>query len=142
MTSLRKRLNNVLAELEIIREALNRSGRYPSCCLTLQKNGKISCDVKAPLPKEQFLKECARCRAEIESFLANVRHRGPAASLFTKKTIPYNEEVSETWSKEIGLEVKVWAVRNLFKRGIQLRKSKEENLFPKLHEKERIHERA
>lgn len=73
MTSLRKRLENVITELEIIREGLNTSGRYPTCCLTVNKDGEISCEVKGPLPEKEFLEECEKCRAEMKSFLDHIR---------------------------------------------------------------------
>ncbi len=69
MTNLRKRLENVIAELEIIREGLNAPGRYPTCCLTIHKNGEISCEAKGPLQEKEFLDECEKCRAEMKSFL-------------------------------------------------------------------------
>ncbi len=72
MTNLRKRLDNVLSELAIIREGLNNSRRYPSCCLTVHNDGKISCDVIGPLPEEAFLKECEKCQAQIKSMLSRV----------------------------------------------------------------------
>jgi len=72
VTSLRRRLNNVLAELAIIREGLDKSGRYPSCCLTVHNDGKLSCDVIGPLSEEDFLKECEKCQAQIKSMLTRV----------------------------------------------------------------------
>jgi len=72
LTSLKKRLDNVLAELAIIREGLNSSGRYPSCCLTVHNEGKISCDTIGPLSVEEFLKECTKCQAQIKSMLSRV----------------------------------------------------------------------
>ena len=73
MTNLKKRLDNVIAELEIIRDGLNASGRYPTCCLIVHKNGEISCEVKVPLPEKEFLEECEKCRAEMKSFLDRIR---------------------------------------------------------------------
>ncbi|MFQ5758849.1 MAG: hypothetical protein ACE5IF_04155 [Candidatus Bathyarchaeia archaeon] len=73
MTNLRKRLDNVIAELEIIHEGLNASRRYPTCCLTVHNNGEISCVVKGPLPEREFLEECEKCRAEIKSFLDRIK---------------------------------------------------------------------
>jgi len=72
VTSVKKRLDNVLTELAIIRESLNNSGRYPSCCLTVHNDGKISCDVIGPLSEERFLKECEKCQAWIKSMLSRV----------------------------------------------------------------------
>ena len=69
MTSLRKRLNNILTELAIMKDGLENSGEYPSCCLTFHENGQISCDVKGPLPKEQFLRECETCRMIVKAFV-------------------------------------------------------------------------
>ena len=71
MTSLRKRLENVLAELAIIREALDRSGHYPSCCLTVGHNGKISCDAIGPLPEKEFLSKCQKCQENIKKTIAH-----------------------------------------------------------------------
>ena len=73
VTNLRKRLDNVVAELEIIREGLNTSGRYPTCCLTVHNNGDISCEAIGPLPEKKFLKECEKCRAEMKIFLDRIR---------------------------------------------------------------------
>jgi len=71
VTSLRKRLDNVLSELDTIRRALDESGEYPACCLIFHPDGKINCDVKGPLEKEAFLKECKRCRILIKEILDN-----------------------------------------------------------------------
>lgn len=72
MTNLRRRLDNVLAELTIIREALSDSGRYPSCCLKVYNDRRISCDVIGPLPEEEFLRECEKCKAQIRRKLASI----------------------------------------------------------------------
>jgi hypothetical protein len=72
VTNLRRRLDNVLAELTIIREALNNSGRYPFCCLKVYDDRRISCDVIGPLPEEEFLKECEKCKAQIKRKLAGI----------------------------------------------------------------------
>lgn len=77
MTNLRKRLENVIAELEIIREGLNVSGRYPTCCLTIHSNGEISCEMKGPSPEKEFLEECEKCRAEMKSLLDRIRVEDP-----------------------------------------------------------------
>ncbi|NIO36547.1 hypothetical protein GTO27_02470 [Candidatus Bathyarchaeota archaeon] len=71
MTNVRNRLENVLAEIAIINEGLAKSNRYPPCCLTVNRNGEISCDILGPLPEKEFLEQCMRCRAEIERFLRN-----------------------------------------------------------------------
>jgi len=72
VTSLRKRLDNVLAELEIIRSGLDNSSKLPPCCLTSYEDGKLSCDANGPLPPEEFLKECRKCRTAIKHFLKQI----------------------------------------------------------------------
>jgi hypothetical protein len=72
MTNIKKRLDNILSELTILREALKESGLYPPCCLRIYKDGKISCDVMGPLPEKEFLKECSKCRGTIERLLSQI----------------------------------------------------------------------
>ncbi|MFQ6074022.1 MAG: hypothetical protein ACE5KC_02270 [Candidatus Bathyarchaeia archaeon] len=72
MTSLRKRLDNILYELTVIREALKESSRYPPCCLAIHNDGKVSCDVAGPLPEDEFLKECEKCRARIKNLMSQI----------------------------------------------------------------------
>jgi hypothetical protein len=72
VTNLRRRLNNVIAELKIIREGLSASHRYPTCCLAVNNNGEISCELKGPMPERKFLEECKKCRAEIRKFLERI----------------------------------------------------------------------
>ena len=66
MTSLRKRLDNVLNELSIISREISVSDQAPPCCLVFHKNDLISCDALGPLPREQFLLECSKCKARIK----------------------------------------------------------------------------
>ena len=70
MTNLRNRMDNILVEIAIISEGLAKSGRYPPCCLAVNKNGEISCDILGPLPEKDFLEQCMKCRVEIKRFLA------------------------------------------------------------------------
>jgi len=72
VTNLKRRLDNVLAELAIIREGLEKAGRYPSCCLRVHKDCKISCDVVGPLSEREFLRECEKCQVEIKRKLARI----------------------------------------------------------------------
>jgi hypothetical protein len=72
VTNLKKRLDNVISELLIISDMLNKSEGPPPCCLTIQENGEICCESLGPLPKKEFLEECGKCRAEIISFLEHV----------------------------------------------------------------------
>jgi len=37
-------------------------------------NEKISCDVVEPLPYEQFLKECGKCKKTIKASLQQIEH--------------------------------------------------------------------
>jgi len=71
VTNIRKRMENILAEITIINQGLAKSGRYPPCCLTVDKNGEIRCDTLGPLPEKEFLKQCAKCRTEIKKILKN-----------------------------------------------------------------------
>lgn len=91
MTSLKKRLDTVLelaltrgakdgtysanvnSELAIIRESLNRQGRFPSCCFTINADGEFYCDTVGPLAKEQFLDECESCQAWIKDTVARFK---------------------------------------------------------------------
>jgi hypothetical protein len=66
MTSLRKRLDNILNELSIISDEISVSDASPPCCLVFHRNNLISCDVLGPLPREQFLLECSKCKARIK----------------------------------------------------------------------------
>jgi hypothetical protein len=75
MASLRKRLDNILCELEILREALKNISNYPPCCLKIHSDGKISCDVVGPLPAKKFLKECEKCRVEMKKLIAQINIR-------------------------------------------------------------------
>jgi hypothetical protein len=72
VTSIKKRLENVVEELLVIHEALKNSSRYPPCCLVIHENGKISCDILGPLNEEDFLRECRKCQEEIKKFLSNL----------------------------------------------------------------------
>jgi len=69
MTSLRKRLDNVLNEISIISKKISVSDQVPPCCLVFHENDLVSCDVLGPLPKEQFLLECAKCKARIKRLI-------------------------------------------------------------------------
>lgn len=75
MTNLIERFNNVLAELAIIEAALDKSSDSPPCCLTLYQDGKITCSISTPMEKEQFYRECKKCRERIRNFLDNVHSR-------------------------------------------------------------------
>ena len=73
MTSLKKRVDNVISELLIISDMLGKSKGLPPCCLTIQENGEISCEIVDSLPKKAFLEECRKCRTEIVNFLEHLR---------------------------------------------------------------------
>jgi hypothetical protein len=72
MTNLRKRLDNVFVQLEIISKALEESGISPPCCLESHDGGKISCGTIGPLSEKEFLEECRKCRAKIKKTLVHL----------------------------------------------------------------------
>ncbi len=73
MTSLRRRLDNVLAELAIIEDVLNKCNKGPPCCLIYRKNGEIGCGMVNPMKKEQFYEKCEECREQIRKLLDETR---------------------------------------------------------------------
>lgn len=89
VTSLRKRLDNVLnqlsqmetapddeaagnvaAQLSIIKDAFRESDSYPVCCFTYDANERILCDSNGPLGREEFMKKCRLCQAQIKEALS------------------------------------------------------------------------
>jgi hypothetical protein len=74
VTNIKRRMDNILAEIAIINQGLAKSGRYPPCCLTVSKNGEISCDTLGPLPEKEFLEQCMKCRTEIKKILENFNY--------------------------------------------------------------------
>jgi hypothetical protein len=89
MTSLKKRLDNVLnelstmdiepneeasgnvaAELSIIKGAFKESRLYPVCCFTYDAGSRIVCDTCGPLASEEFMEKCRACQAQIKEALA------------------------------------------------------------------------
>ena len=72
MTDIGERLRNILTELTIIKEALSRSGDYPPCCLKFHADGRISCGLIGPLPKEEFMRRCRECRIRTKRILKNL----------------------------------------------------------------------
>ncbi|UCE29454.1 MAG: hypothetical protein JSV85_01625 [Candidatus Bathyarchaeota archaeon] len=73
MTSLRKRLDNVIAELTIIKDVLDRCNKSPPCCLILRKDGEIGCNMVKPMKKKQFYEKCEECRRQIREILDEIR---------------------------------------------------------------------
>jgi len=72
MTSLRERLDNILNEISIISKEIYVSGQSPPCCLVFHENDLVSCDALGPLPKEQFLLECSKCKARIKRLVDSI----------------------------------------------------------------------
>lgn len=72
MTSVRRRLDNVLAQITIIRQNLDKPAKQPFCCVTFHKDEKVSCDVLEQLPYAQFLKECEKCRKVMKASLQQI----------------------------------------------------------------------
>lgn len=93
MTSLKKRLDNVLnelssldtepdeeasgnvvAELSIIKGAFKESKRYPVCCFTYDASSRIVCDTCGPLASEAFMEKCRVCQAQIKEALSILKN--------------------------------------------------------------------
>ena len=89
MTSLKRRLDNVLnelsrmdtepdeeasgnvaAQLSIIKGAFKESQRYPVCCFTYDAGSRIVCDTCGPLAFEAFMEKCRACQAQIKEALS------------------------------------------------------------------------
>ncbi|MEM2917260.1 MAG: hypothetical protein QXN63_02760 [Candidatus Bathyarchaeia archaeon] len=69
---MRRRLDNVLAQLTIIRQNLDKPAKQPFCCITFHRDEKVSCDVLKPLLYKQFLKECEKCRKAMKISLQQI----------------------------------------------------------------------
>lgn len=89
MTSLKKRLDNVLSilsqldtepdeeassnaatQLSIILGAFKESNQFPVCCFRYDAGSRIVCDSQGPLEAEEFMKKCRVCQAQIKEALA------------------------------------------------------------------------
>ena len=73
LTSLRERFDNVIAELTIIKDVLDKCSKSPPCCLILRKDGEIGCNMVEPTKKSQFYEKCEECRKHIRKFLDEIR---------------------------------------------------------------------
>ncbi len=93
LTSLKKRLDNVLnelssmdtepdeevsgnvvAELSIIKGAFKESEHYPVCCFTYDSASRIVCDTYGPLMSEAFMAKCRVCQAQIKEALSILKN--------------------------------------------------------------------
>jgi len=73
LSNIKQRLENALAEIEIIREALKgMNKRFPPCCLKSEGEGYLSCALAGPLPKEVFLNDCEKCISTIQVYLHHI----------------------------------------------------------------------
>ncbi len=91
MTSIKKRLDNVLneldcigieldeekaknimAQLRIVKGAYRQTQNAPMCCFHYDADQKLCCDMIGPLEKEAFMQECKACQAHIRDVLANL----------------------------------------------------------------------
>ena len=91
MTSVKKRLDHVLNELDIMGTEINENaaknviaellvinGAYketkqaPMCCFRYDANSKIFCDVTGPLEHMEFMEKCKQCQAQIKTVLVNL----------------------------------------------------------------------
>jgi hypothetical protein len=57
-----------LHELKIIRRELELSGDSPPCCLTFKEKNIIECS-QFTFPREEFLKQCKKCKENIKNIL-------------------------------------------------------------------------
>ncbi|MCW4010545.1 MAG: hypothetical protein NWF05_07995 [Candidatus Bathyarchaeota archaeon] len=92
MTSVRKRLNhvlyeleymgtetdeekakNVITELKVINGAYKETKHAPMCCFNYEGEQKIVCDIVGPLEHEQFMEKCRECQAQMKTVLANLK---------------------------------------------------------------------
>ncbi|MCW4017219.1 MAG: hypothetical protein NWF00_00815 [Candidatus Bathyarchaeota archaeon] len=91
MTSVRKRLDhvilelesmgtevdeetakNVIAELKVIHGAYRETKNAPICCFCYDGDHKIVCDVAGPLEHERFMEKCKECQAQMKNVLVNL----------------------------------------------------------------------
>ena len=91
MTSVRKRLDNVLKELDamsnepddvaarnvmaqlwVVRSAFRETEKSPMCCHRNNSNDQVTCDTAGPLDMKQFMKKCRQCQAQIKHVLTNL----------------------------------------------------------------------
>ncbi len=89
MTSLKKRLDNILnelgllgsepdekascnivAELSVVKEAFKESANFPVCCFRYDAESKVVCDVEGPLDLDEFMAKCKQCQAGIKKLLS------------------------------------------------------------------------
>jgi hypothetical protein len=91
MTSVRKRLDNVLKELDamdtrldeeavrnvmvqlwVVRSAFRETEKSPMCCYRYNLEAQVTCDTTGPLELEQFMKKCRQCQTQIKRVLVNL----------------------------------------------------------------------
>lgn len=92
MTSVRKRLDhvlleldsmsieadeeasgNVIAELKVIEGAYRETKNAPMCCFDYDGEHRIVCDIAGPLEHERFMEKCRQCQAQIGQMLVNLK---------------------------------------------------------------------
>ena len=92
MTSVRKRLDhvlneldamgtetdeqtakNVVTELTVIKGAYKETEHAPMCCFRYDAEQKIICDVTGPLEQKQFMEKCKECQAQIKTVLVHLK---------------------------------------------------------------------
>jgi hypothetical protein len=59
-------------KLIAIRDKLQSCFEHPPCCLTIDKNNRMSCDTLGPMPEKAFLLHCKECREKMEEQLARI----------------------------------------------------------------------
>jgi len=68
-----KTVNNIIVELAIIKKAYKTSQQVPMCCFRYDTDRRVVCDVVGPLSSEQFMQECKRCQVQIKTLLAELK---------------------------------------------------------------------
>ncbi len=64
---------NVMAELKVIKSAYKETKHAPMCCFRYNAEQKIHCDVTGPLEHKQFMEKCRECQIQIKTVLVNLK---------------------------------------------------------------------
>jgi hypothetical protein len=65
--------NNVIAELKVINGAYRETKDVPMCCFRYNGEQKIICDIAGPLEHERFMEKCRECQDHIKKVLVNLK---------------------------------------------------------------------
>jgi hypothetical protein len=64
---------NILAELAVIHSAYRESEKVPMCCFKYDAAANIVCDVAGPLEHSLFIEKCRQCQSGIKEVLVNLQ---------------------------------------------------------------------